>query len=79
VLLVCWGYFINEIEATHSSQSGGLPSLLPHRTSDVWAWPPFAVSGALRGSEGKEIEAPSPLRTVPDMGFERPLPFSSML
>jgi hypothetical protein len=82
VLLVCWGYFIDETEATHSSQSDGSPSLLPHYANqvdivDVWARPPLTVSGALCGSDGVEVEAPSLLRTILDVGFEWPFQFSS--
>jgi hypothetical protein len=84
VLLVCWGYFIDEIEAAHSSQSGGSSSSLSHLSSrvdavDVWVWPPLTVNGALRSSDGEEAEAPSLLRTILDVGFEWPLRFSSMV
>jgi hypothetical protein len=84
VLLVCWGYFIVETEATHSSESGGSSSSLSHRSSwvgvvDVWVWPPLTMNGALRGSDGEEAEAPSLLCTIPHVGFEWLLRFSSMV
>jgi hypothetical protein len=44
---------------------------------DVWARSPLTVNGALRGLVGEEVEAPSMLRTIPDLGSERPLRFSS--
>jgi hypothetical protein len=33
-------------------------------------WPPLAVNGALRGSNGKEVETQSLLRPIPDVGSE---------
>jgi hypothetical protein len=75
VLLVCWGYFIDETEATHSSESGVTPSLLSHRAGrvevvELWAWPPLALNRALRISDSEEVKAPSPLRTISDLGSE---------
>jgi hypothetical protein len=75
VLLVCWGYFIDETEATHSSESGGTSSLLSHRAGWVdvvepRAWPPLALNRALRSSDSEEVKAPSPLRTILDLGSE---------
>jgi hypothetical protein len=73
VLLVCWGFFIDETVAIHSSQRGGSFSLLSHRASrvdviDVWVWPPVVVNGVLHGSNGEEVEALILLRTIPDVG-----------
>jgi hypothetical protein len=75
VLLVCWGYFIDETEATHSSESGGTSSLLSHRVGQVdvvelWAWPPLALNRALRSLDSEEVKAPSPLCTISDLGSE---------
>jgi hypothetical protein len=75
VLLVCWGYFIDETKATHSSESGGMSSLQSHRAGrvdvvELWAWPPLALNRALCSSDSEEVKAPSPLRTISDLGSE---------
>jgi hypothetical protein len=41
----------------------------------VWAWPPYVVSGASRGSDGEEVKALTPPRTIPNVGSERLLQF----
>jgi hypothetical protein len=73
------------METAHSFQSHGrdwLPSLLPHHVSrvdivDVWARSPFAVSGALHGSDSEKAEASSTPHIILVVGFEMPLWFSS--
>jgi hypothetical protein len=75
VLLVCWGYVIDETEATHSSESGGTSSLLSHCAGRVdvvepRAWPPLALNMALRSLDSEEVKAPSPLHTILDLGSE---------
>jgi hypothetical protein len=69
-------------EATHSSRSGGSPSLLPWHASwvdvvDVWARSPLTVNGALHDLNHEEVEARSMPLTIPDVGSEWPLRFSS--
>jgi hypothetical protein len=71
----------------HSFESHGCdgpPSLMHHHVSwidvvDVWAQSPFAVSGALHGSDGEKSEAPSTPCIIPVMGSETLLQFSSMV
>jgi hypothetical protein len=75
--------------ATPSSQSHGCDAspLLPPRHAgwidvvDVLARPPppLTVSGALHSSDGEEVEVTSMPHTIPDMGSEQPLWFSSMV
>jgi hypothetical protein len=79
--LVRWGCFIDGIEATHSSQSGGSPSLLSQRVgwidvANVCAWPPLTANGVLHGSDGEEVEAPSPLHAISNVGSKQPVWFS---
>jgi hypothetical protein len=71
----------------HSSRSRGRDGspLLPlcHTrwvdVADVRAPSPLAVSEALCGLGGKKAEAPSPPRTIPNVGSEWPLQFSSTI
>jgi hypothetical protein len=70
------GYPIDGMDATHSSQSSGSPSLPFHHAGqvnivDVWVRPLLAVNGTSHGSGGEEVEAPRPLCNIPNMGSER--------
>jgi hypothetical protein len=47
--------------------------------ADVRALSPFVVSEALRDLYGKKDEAPGPPHSIPDVGSERLLRFSSMV
>jgi hypothetical protein len=84
VTLAHWDFFVEEMETTHSLWSHGRdgpPSLIPHHVSwivviDVQAQSPFVVSGALHGSNGERVEAPSTPRIILVMGSETPLWFS---
>jgi hypothetical protein len=62
----------------------GLPLLPPHHASwidvvYVRARSRLTMSVALHGLDDKEIEAPSMPRTMPVVGYERPLRFSPMV
>jgi hypothetical protein len=80
--LLCQG-----TKVTHSSRNhgrDGSPSLLPHHARwidvvDIQARSPLAVSGALHGLGGERAKAPSTPRTIPGVGFERPLQFFPMV
>jgi hypothetical protein len=66
------------IEGTHSSQSGGPPSLLPRHASwisivDVRARLPLVVDGAFHDLDGGEVEVHSKMLTIPDVGSKCPL------
>jgi hypothetical protein len=41
--------------------------------ADQWAQSPLTVSGVLCCENGRKVEAPSMLRTISGMGFDRPL------
>jgi hypothetical protein len=71
---------VDGIDATHSSQSSGSPSLLFCRTSwvdvvDVWVRPPLVVNGMAHGSGGEEVKEPSPPRNILNGRFS----FTSMV
>jgi hypothetical protein len=74
------GLLHQSMEATHSSRSGGLPSLLPCHTgwidaAIVRAQPPLTVNGVPHSLDGEEVKAPITPRTILNMGSERPLRF----
>jgi hypothetical protein len=54
MLLVCWGFFIDETEATHFPRIGGSSSLLSRHAYrvdvvDVWVRLQLTVNWALHG------------------------------
>jgi hypothetical protein len=72
--------FTNGREASFFSWSTHWPFSPSCRTSwftvvDVWDWSPLAMDKVSHGLGGKEVEMPSPSRTISIVGPERPLWF----
>jgi hypothetical protein len=84
MLLVCWGFFIDETGATHFPRIGGSSSLLSRHAYrvdvvDVWVRLQLTVNWALHGSNGKEVEASNTMHIVPYVGSEWLVQFSFMV
>jgi hypothetical protein len=69
------GYFVDGIDATHSSQCSGSPSLPFYHASrvnivDMWVRLLLTVNRTSYRLGGEEVEAPSPPRSILNVGSE---------